>query len=151
MVQKEAKEGPVQLLTYVSGFYHQQMTRVQILTLLLLENVRCSSKEKFPPLSRLAFQQISNPSSEITMASTYPGVIPYRSHSPSQREYADNQVPQLIKVSNPNFSLKRPPSMASASRNPQNEEELREQYYEYWLQQVSKSVKSETYRQVPKV
>ena len=72
------------------------------------------------------------------MASTYPGVIPYRSHSPSQREYADNQVPQLIKVSNPNFSLKRPPSMASASRNPQNEEELREQYYEYWLQQVSK-------------
>ena len=71
------------------------------------------------------------------MASTYPGVIPYRSHSPSSREYAENQVPQLIKVSNPNFSLKRPPSMASASRQPQNEEELREQYYEYWLQQVS--------------
>ena len=78
------------------------------------------------------------------MASTYPGVIPYRSHSPSQREYADNQVPQLIKVSNPNFSLKRPPSLASASRHPQNEEELREQYYEYWLQQVSKSVKVKT-------
>ena len=70
------------------------------------------------------------------MASTYPGVIPYRSSSPSSREYNEGQVPQLIKV-NPNFSLKRPPSLASASRQPQNEEELREQYYEYWLQQVS--------------
>ena len=86
------------------------------------------------------------------MASTYPGIIPYRSSSPSSPNNGgrDSQLPQLIKV-NQNFSLgRRPVSIAETNanavrlerqrsqlENDQNVEDeiLRERYFQYWAQQ----------------
>ena len=84
------------------------------------------------------------------MAATYPGVIPYRSSSPSSPDQNGGGA-ELIKV-NHNFSLKRPGSMSTSrsanasglglnhasnhQRTPSEEEEiLRERYYQYWAQQ----------------
>ena len=55
----------------------------------------------------------------VKMASTYPGIIPYRSSSPSSPNNGgrESQVPQLIKV-NQNFSLgRRPMSIAETNAN----------------------------------
>lgn len=65
------------------------------------------------------------------MASTYPGIIPYRSSSPSSPENNGVTEPQLIRVNN-NFSLRRSVRSASIA---ENEEILRERYYQYWSQQ----------------
>ena len=95
------------------------------------------------------------------MASTYPGIIPYRSSTPSNVDRGrDSQVPQLLKV-NQNFSLKRPGSMnrpgirssyaghenqtgirSSYAGNEnqieyceEEDEILRDQYFQYWTRQ----------------
>ena len=85
---------------------------------------------------------------------TYPGIIPYRSSSPSYPDPETN-MPELIKV-NHNFSLRRPQSSTmnkkfqslsnlqkvatggdfnAASDRMLSEDELRDRYFEYWAEQ----------------
>ena len=84
---------------------------------------------------------------------TYPGIIPYRSSSPSYPDAGDANMPELIKV-NHNFSLRRPQSSSLMSKKFQSlsnlqkengggeadvrsykDDELRDRYFEYWAEQ----------------
>ena len=86
---------------------------------------------------------------------TYPGIIPYRSSSPSYPDAGEANMPELIKV-NHNFSLRRPQSSSLMSKKFQSlsnlqkvatgdfnaasdrmlsEDELRDRYFEYWAEQ----------------
>jgi hypothetical protein len=49
---------------------------------------------------------------------TYPGIIPYRTSSPSSPTLEnDSRLPELIKVSQNNFSLRRNPSTSASNHN----------------------------------
>ena len=85
---------------------------------------------------------------------TYPGIIPYRSSSPSYPDAGEANMPELIKV-NHNFSLRRPQSSSLMSKKFQSlsnlqkengggaaadlrsykDDELRDRYFEYWAEQ----------------